>query len=77
MLLLTPAGLAGADIARDTGIRSGTLYPMLARLEDAGWLKSEWEKINPQIEGRPKRRIYTMTTVGRKHARAALSELQP
>ena len=38
---------SGADIAKATGVGSGTLYPLLARLETAGWLKGEWEKVEP------------------------------
>jgi DNA-binding PadR family transcriptional regulator len=33
---------SGADIAKATSVSSGTLYPLLRRLETAGWLTSEW-----------------------------------
>lgn len=76
MLLQAPAGLAGADIARESGTKSGTLYPILARFEDGGWLTSEWEMIDPQLEGRPRRRVYKLTTEGIRNVTAALAELQ-
>jgi PadR family transcriptional regulator, regulatory protein PadR len=56
--------LAGADVARRGHIASGTLYPILLRLESAGWLVSRWERIDPSLEGRPRRRLYRMTPSG-------------
>ena len=69
-------GHSGADISKATGIGSGTLYPLLARLQQAEWLKSEWENINPSEEGRPRRRLYKITGLGQNNARKALAELQ-
>jgi PadR family transcriptional regulator, regulatory protein PadR len=74
LLVQAPAGLAGADIMRETGTKSGTLYPILSRFEAGGWLTSKWEAIDPQVEGRPRRRIYKLTADGRKRAVAALEE---
>jgi PadR family transcriptional regulator, regulatory protein PadR len=37
---------------------SGTLYPILAKLEHAGWLVGGKEDIDPHAEGRPPRRVY-------------------
>lgn len=67
---------SGADIAREVGIGSGTLYPLLQRLENAGWLKSEWEKIDPAEAGRPRRREYKLTARGQTLAVRALAEVQ-
>lgn len=67
---------SGAEISRETGIGSGTLYPLLARLERLGWLVSEWETINPRAAGRPRRRLYTLTAIGQTRARAALADFQ-
>ncbi len=67
---------SGADMSRATKVGSGTLYPMLARLEAAGWLTSEWEVIDPSEAGRPRRRFYRLTAVGQSNARAALADLQ-
>jgi PadR family transcriptional regulator, regulatory protein PadR len=69
-------GLSGAEMAKETLLGSGTLYPVLARLETAGWLKSRWEKVEPSEVGRPRRRYYELTGVGRRQASAALTPLQ-
>jgi DNA-binding PadR family transcriptional regulator len=54
----------GFDLAQHTGLRTGTLYPLLARLERAGWLKSRVEDIDPRAVGRPRRRLYVLTGEG-------------
>lgn len=69
--------LSGTEISRLTKLGSGTLYPILIRLEDAGWLESDWEKGDPHELGRPRRRFYRVTGVGKKRARAAVRELRP
>lgn len=56
--------LSGVDIHRITGLPSGTLYPILARFEKVGWLKSEWENIDPSAAQRPRRRYYSITSEG-------------
>jgi PadR family transcriptional regulator, regulatory protein PadR len=56
--------LAGADVHRRSAIASGTLYPILLRLESAGWLVSRWESIDPASAGRPRRRLYRLTRGG-------------
>ena len=58
-----------------TGLPSGTLYPVLQRLQDAGWLRAEWEQIDPVAQGRPARRYYRLTPSGVEQARVALAEL--
>lgn len=60
---------SGADLTRRTGIKSGTLYPLLLRLEQAGWVASRWEAEQPHDLGRPRRRFYHVTGVGAAHAR--------
>jgi PadR family transcriptional regulator PadR len=67
---------SGADMAKATGTGSGTLYPLLARLEEAGWLTSRWEDIDPREAGRPIRRLYKLTGVGQRRTQEALSGLQ-
>lgn len=75
--MVTPgAKLSGADIAKDTKLASGTLYPLLNRLEEAGWLSSEWEDLSPREAKRPRRRLYEMTGFGVRQARTAFRELQ-
>ncbi|MEA2878316.1 MAG: PadR family transcriptional regulator, regulatory protein PadR [Hyphomicrobiales bacterium] len=76
-LMETPReGRSGAEMSKATKVGSGTLYPMLARLEAAGWLTSEWEVIDPSEAGRPRRRFYRLTAVGQNNARTALADLQ-
>ena len=69
--------VSGADIAKQTGIASGTLYPILVRYEDAGFLKSEWERVDPAAVGRPRKRFYRLTALGQREAAAALASLAP
>ena len=67
----------GMELIKTTGLPSGTIYPVLARLEHAGWLVSEKEDIDPLLEGRPPRRYYTLSPEGAARARrevAALAE---
>jgi DNA-binding PadR family transcriptional regulator len=65
----------GFDLMRATGLASGTLYVMLARLERDGWLTSEQEQVNPAAAGRPARRLYRLTADGISNARIELAEL--
>jgi len=71
----SPDALSGAEIGRITRLKSGTLYPILFRLEKAGWLESFWESETPQELGRPRRRFYQLTGVGAKNARSGLRDL--
>jgi|ERR1043165_1581136 len=64
---------SGADVMNSTKLASGTVYPILFRFEEAGWLKSEWESIDPTKEGRPRRRYYVLTGAGQRVAREALT----
>lgn len=58
------AALSGADVQKRSGLASGTLYPILLRLEAAGWFASRWESIDPSAAGRPRRRFYRLTSQG-------------
>jgi PadR family transcriptional regulator PadR len=60
--------LAGAEVHQRCGIASGTLYPILLRLESAGWFVSRWESVDPASVGRPRRRLYRLTSSGLKNA---------
>ena len=60
--------LAGAEVHQRCGIASGTLYPILLRLESAGWFVSQWESIDPSSAGRPRRRLYRLTSTGLRRA---------
>ena len=52
----------GYDLSKETGLKSGTLYPMLSRLEQSGWLETRWEE--PSAPGRPARHLYRLTPAG-------------
>jgi PadR family transcriptional regulator PadR len=67
--------LFGSEILKSTGMLSGTVYPILARLEFAGWLESDWERLDPREAGRPRRRFYKLTPTGYNAARAAFIEI--
>lgn len=69
-----PSPLSGADLVNEKKILSGTLYPLLDRLETAGWLESEWEKVDPSSVGRPRKRLYRLTGAGERSARSVLQE---
>lgn len=58
----------GYELASLTGIKSGTLYPLLIRLEAQGHLQAEWQQ--PTTPGRPPRHAYRLTAAGRRLARA-------
>jgi DNA-binding MarR family transcriptional regulator len=53
--------LSGVDVRRHSGLATGTLYPILLRLESAGWFVSRWENADPSAVGRPRRRFYRLT----------------
>lgn len=57
----------GYDLARETGLKSGTLYPILVRLADRGLLDATWE---PGPEGRPPRHLYRLSAAGREYVAA-------
>lgn len=65
--------LYGLEIGSAAGLRSGTVHPILARLEGYGWLSSRWEDVDPRAEGRPPRRYYRLTADGVQAARTALA----
>ena len=62
----------GYDISRETGLMSGTLYPILMRLSDHGLLETKWQ---PSEEaGRPPRHMYRLNGEGVKVAREAAAK---
>src|SRR5688572_1071109 len=65
--------LYGVEIGATAGLPSGTVHPILARLEGVGWVQSRWEEIDPRTEGRPPRRYYQLTATGAQSARDALA----
>jgi DNA-binding PadR family transcriptional regulator len=72
-LLAQPAAWRhGYDLAQQTGLKSGTLYPLLMRLADQGLLESEWRPSDKP--GRPPRHAYRLTRAGAALARAQKAE---
>ena len=77
LLALADGVSYGFDIMEATGLPSGTVYPILARLESRGLAESDWE--DPQAhreEGRPARRYYRITAAGRSELAAGLERFR-
>jgi len=66
----------GLEICAAAGLASGTIHPILARLEKLGWLRSTWEQIDPSEQGRPRRRYYSLDPNSIATVRAALTRAQ-
>jgi PadR family transcriptional regulator, regulatory protein PadR len=62
----------GYDLARETSLKSGTLYPILVRLANRGLVEACWEEEQPA--GRPRRHLYRLTTDGLAVAADALAQ---
>lgn len=54
----------GYDLMKASGLASGTLYPMLSRLQEQGLVSSAWEPADTDASGRPARRYYWLTDEG-------------
>jgi len=72
----------GYDLSKETGLKSGTLYPILIRLSEQGLLSSRWK--DAERPGRPPRHVYRLTASGLALAREQVeasveseSELKP
>jgi PadR family transcriptional regulator, regulatory protein PadR len=65
--------LYGLEVCAKAELPSGTIHPILARLEKVGWLESSWEPIDPHEKGRPRRRYYRLNPDGAERARLALA----
>jgi PadR family transcriptional regulator, regulatory protein PadR len=61
----------GYELCRQLDIKAGSMYPILMRLSDRGWLETRWESDAPQ--GRPPRHLYRLTGEGRMRARASVA----
>jgi len=57
----------GYELSKVTGLRSGTLYPILIRLSDQGLLESKWQE--PEYPGKPPRHAYKLSPSGLAFAR--------
>ncbi|MEU4764962.1 PadR family transcriptional regulator [Actinosynnema sp. NPDC023794] len=56
----------GLEIIKLTGRPSGSVYPLLDRLERAGWVTSAWDD-DSERRG-PRRRMYVLTPGGAQEA---------
>jgi PadR family transcriptional regulator, regulatory protein PadR len=59
----------GYELCRQLDIKAGSMYPILMRLSDRGWLETTWESDAPP--GRPPRHLYRLTGEGLARARQA------
>ncbi len=67
----------GLDIARQAGLKTGTLHPILARLQQAGLIESFWEDpADHEDQGRPRRRYYRFTGHGATLANQAVARAE-
>lgn len=75
VLLDEPTGERyGLELSELTGLPTGTVYPILARLERVGWVDSSWEDAAVhESAGRPRRRFYRLTTDGAAQAADAIA----
>jgi DNA-binding PadR family transcriptional regulator len=64
----------GYELMKVADLSSGTLYPLLARLAEDGWLESRWEEA--ELPGKPPRQLYRLTATGRTQARHTLERAQ-
>ncbi len=60
----------GYELCKQTGVKSGTLYPLLMRLKDQGYLEAEWRE--PAELGKPPRHAYRLSASGVALARDIL-----
>ena len=65
----------GYALGRATGLKSGTLYPLLIRLETQGHLEAQWQP--PSEPGRPARHAYRLSAEGRAFAQRLLAAEMP
>jgi DNA-binding PadR family transcriptional regulator len=63
-LLDGPKETYGFALAEATGLKAGTLYPILQRLLAEGWVEARWEEVDERAEGRRRRRYYQLTGRG-------------
>ncbi len=57
----------GYDLCRVLGLKAGTVYPILIRLAERGYVDTAWEQEVPQ--GRPPRHLYRLSAAGAEHVR--------
>ena len=65
----------GYELGTETGLKAGSLYPILVRLADRELLEASWEESPPQ--GRPARHLYRLTPDGQELASVAAPAATP
>jgi DNA-binding PadR family transcriptional regulator len=62
----------GFELAQVSGLPSGTIYPILHRLEQGGWISGRWQDADNSVDDLPRRRrYYRLTGAGRREAQRA------
>lgn len=61
-LLASPEPIWGLQLVKATGLKTGSVYPILGRLEDAGLIEGRWEE--DESRGGARRRVYMPTEAG-------------
>lgn len=75
MLLHPRSWHYGYELSKLTGLKSGTLYPLLIRLSDQGLLESRWQ--DAERAGKPPRHAYKLTPDGLAFARSLIAAETP
>jgi len=65
----------GYDLSRRAQVASGSLYPLLTRLLEEGWVKDGWDD-HRTVSGRPPRRYYTLTEKGLRELGAVIASAE-
>jgi len=66
--------MSGSEIKEIVHLSTGTLYPILLRFEEVGWLESKWEEADPSKIRRPRKRFYRITSTGLSKASEVLNQ---
>jgi DNA-binding PadR family transcriptional regulator len=68
----------GFDIMAASGLASGTVYPILRRLEREGIARAKWEAVTEARDAqRPPRRYYELSSSGVRVAREMVAAALP
>ena len=75
MLSVYDEPVCGVDLIKGLKMQSGTVYPLLQRMESRGLVSSKMERGTSQGVGRPLKRLYTLKAPGRNYITRVLREL--
>jgi PadR family transcriptional regulator PadR len=68
----SPGETYGFELSEETGLPSGTVYPILRRLEAEGLIEGTWTTVQTRVQGR-RRRYYRLTSAGKQVAAEAVA----